>query len=311
MEPNRLVKKGELLFRIDPTQYQNDLNVAKAKLVADEAKFAQAGAGLVDASAGARQLQEQLKSASGQVSGAAAETRACAAAGPAEPGTGGHGRRRPLRAGAGGGQRDRTGGPDRDGKSERSAGRAKTVGTGQRRAGVGRGGPGAARDREGAGRREPRGSSERAVEPRPDGRLCADQRLRDQRAAAAGLVRDRVSGGAGDELRRGGIPGHRALRAERIAAGRAWQPGGIHAQDVSGPRHQGDGGFHRLGAGAGPGGAVGHAAADRRVSAGAGPLPGQVRRRRARPAAVPRRRRGWRTARSTPSMRTRSTSCAW
>jgi len=68
VEPNRLVKKGELLFRIDPTQYQNELNAAKAKLAADEAKFAQAGAGLVDASAGARQLQEQLKSASGQVS---------------------------------------------------------------------------------------------------------------------------------------------------------------------------------------------------------------------------------------------------
>jgi len=68
VEPNRLVKKGELPFRIDPTQYQNDLNVAKAKLAADEAKLAQASAGLVDASAGARQLQEQLKSASGQVS---------------------------------------------------------------------------------------------------------------------------------------------------------------------------------------------------------------------------------------------------
>jgi multidrug resistance efflux pump len=67
VEPNRLVKKGELLFRIDPTQYQNDLNVAKAKLAADEAKLEQAAAGLVDASAGARQLQEQLKSASGQV----------------------------------------------------------------------------------------------------------------------------------------------------------------------------------------------------------------------------------------------------
>ena len=68
VEPNRLVKKGELLFRIDPTPYQNDLNVAKSRLAADEAKLAQAAAGLVDASAGARQLQEQLKSASGQVS---------------------------------------------------------------------------------------------------------------------------------------------------------------------------------------------------------------------------------------------------
>ena len=68
VEPNRLVKKGELLFRIDPTPYQNDANVAKAKLAADEAKLAQAGANLVDASAGARQLQEQLRSATAQVS---------------------------------------------------------------------------------------------------------------------------------------------------------------------------------------------------------------------------------------------------
>lgn len=68
VEPNRLVKKGELLFRIDPAQYQNDLSVAKAKLAADEAKLAQAAANVADASAGARQLQEQLKSASSQVS---------------------------------------------------------------------------------------------------------------------------------------------------------------------------------------------------------------------------------------------------
>lgn len=68
VEPNRLVKKGELLFRIDPTQYQNDLSVAKAKLAADEAKLAQAVANVADAAASARQLQEQLKSASGQVS---------------------------------------------------------------------------------------------------------------------------------------------------------------------------------------------------------------------------------------------------
>jgi multidrug resistance efflux pump len=67
VEPNRLVRKGELLFRIDPTQYQNDLDVAKAKLAADEAKFAQAGANLAEASAGARELQEQLNSASAQV----------------------------------------------------------------------------------------------------------------------------------------------------------------------------------------------------------------------------------------------------
>jgi multidrug resistance efflux pump len=68
VEPNRLVRKGELLFRIDPTPYQNELSIANAKLAVDEAKLAQAGAALVDASAGARELREQLKSASGQVS---------------------------------------------------------------------------------------------------------------------------------------------------------------------------------------------------------------------------------------------------
>ncbi|MCB2021496.1 MAG: biotin/lipoyl-binding protein, partial [Burkholderiaceae bacterium] len=44
VEPNRLVKKGSLLFRIDPTPYQNDLNVARARLAAEEAKLVQAGA---------------------------------------------------------------------------------------------------------------------------------------------------------------------------------------------------------------------------------------------------------------------------
>jgi len=67
VEPNRLVKKGQLLFRIDPTPYQIDLNVAKAKLAANESKLAQTGAGLASASAGDRELQAQLASASGQV----------------------------------------------------------------------------------------------------------------------------------------------------------------------------------------------------------------------------------------------------
>ena len=67
VEPNRLVKKGELLFRLDPTRYQNEVAVAKAKLAADEAKLASAVANLVDASAGARELREQLKAASAQV----------------------------------------------------------------------------------------------------------------------------------------------------------------------------------------------------------------------------------------------------
>ncbi len=67
VEPNRLVKKGQLLFRIDPTPYQNDLNVAKARLGATEAAMSQAAANVVDASASSRQLEEQLRQASAQV----------------------------------------------------------------------------------------------------------------------------------------------------------------------------------------------------------------------------------------------------
>jgi len=39
VEPNRLVKKGDLLFKIDPTPYKITLDAAKAKLAADEAQL--------------------------------------------------------------------------------------------------------------------------------------------------------------------------------------------------------------------------------------------------------------------------------
>ena len=68
VEPNRPVKKGALLFRIDPTPYQIQLDAAKARLAADQARLAQASAGLAGASAGVRELQAQLQAASSQVS---------------------------------------------------------------------------------------------------------------------------------------------------------------------------------------------------------------------------------------------------
>jgi multidrug resistance efflux pump len=67
VERNRLVKKGELLFRIDATPYQIQLDAARAKLAADQSRLAQAVAGLAGASAGSRELQAQLQSASSQV----------------------------------------------------------------------------------------------------------------------------------------------------------------------------------------------------------------------------------------------------
>jgi len=63
-----------VLFRIDPTPYQNEVHSLEARLVSEEAKVAadrarlsEAGARLADAVSGERQLGEQLNQATGQV----------------------------------------------------------------------------------------------------------------------------------------------------------------------------------------------------------------------------------------------------
>ena len=74
VENNRPVKKGDVLFRIDPTPYQNEVNSIEARLAADEAKVGaererlmEAQAKLADAQSTEPQLREQLNQASGQV----------------------------------------------------------------------------------------------------------------------------------------------------------------------------------------------------------------------------------------------------
>jgi len=74
VENNRPVKKGDVLFKIDPTPYQNEVNSLEAQLSSEEAKvnvdrtrLAEAQAKLTDAQASARQLDEQLNEATGQV----------------------------------------------------------------------------------------------------------------------------------------------------------------------------------------------------------------------------------------------------
>jgi multidrug resistance efflux pump len=74
VENNRKVKKGDVLFKIDPTPYQNEVNSLEARLVADEAKvgadrqrLSEMRARLTDAQSGERQLGEQLNEATGQV----------------------------------------------------------------------------------------------------------------------------------------------------------------------------------------------------------------------------------------------------
>ena len=71
---NRPVKKGDVLFRIDPTPYQNEVNSLEARLVSEEAKvnadrarLDETQARLADAHSGERQLNEQLNEATGQV----------------------------------------------------------------------------------------------------------------------------------------------------------------------------------------------------------------------------------------------------
>ena len=74
VENNRPVKKGDVLFRVDPAPYESEVLSLEAKLVSDDAKVVaerarlnEMQARLPDAVAGERQLREQLKQAVGGV----------------------------------------------------------------------------------------------------------------------------------------------------------------------------------------------------------------------------------------------------
>jgi multidrug resistance efflux pump len=74
VENNRPVKKGDVLFRIDPTPYLNEVHALEARLVSDQAKvgadrqrLAEMHARLADAQSTERQLGQQLNEATGQI----------------------------------------------------------------------------------------------------------------------------------------------------------------------------------------------------------------------------------------------------
>jgi multidrug resistance efflux pump len=74
VENNRPVKKNDVLFRIDPTPYQNEVSSLEARLAsedakvgADRSKLNEIRARLADAESTERQLREQLNQATGQV----------------------------------------------------------------------------------------------------------------------------------------------------------------------------------------------------------------------------------------------------
>ena len=73
VQPNRLVRKGEVLFRIDPTPFLNEAAALEAQLVQARSKLNEATAKLSESSAGVRELRENLKAAGGQVNAVAAK----------------------------------------------------------------------------------------------------------------------------------------------------------------------------------------------------------------------------------------------
>lgn len=94
VEPNRPVKKGDVLFKIDPAPFQFDVDNLKAKLVADQAKLAadearvtadiarvtaekakvtSADTGVTTAEAGSRELNESLLQVAGKITATRAQ----------------------------------------------------------------------------------------------------------------------------------------------------------------------------------------------------------------------------------------------
>ena len=74
VENNRPVKKGDVLFKIDPTPYQNEVHAIEARLLADEAKvgvdqtrLAETRAKLPDVQSAEPQLNEQLNEAAARI----------------------------------------------------------------------------------------------------------------------------------------------------------------------------------------------------------------------------------------------------
>jgi len=74
VENNRPVKKGDVLFRIDPTPYTNEVHSLEARLVSDESKvgadrerLAETQAKLTDVQSSEQELREQLNEVVGEI----------------------------------------------------------------------------------------------------------------------------------------------------------------------------------------------------------------------------------------------------
>ena len=191
-EGNRLVKKGEVLFRIDPTPYQLEVNTLEAQLA-----NAQGSQREVEESAkGARAKIDESRGAIVQATSRTREEREArprAHARGAVPRAREDRRRQPLRSRARQGRRAGARRPARRGAQRRSAGaRLRGAGDRERAADPAE----ARRDVEGrvrAGRADPRPAREREVAARPDHDALAVRLLRRQPAAPPRRIRRRPS----------------------------------------------------------------------------------------------------------------------
>ena len=105
-EGNRPVKKGEVLFRIDPTPYQLTVNQLQAQLANAEAQQRQLDESLNVAKAKVVESTKGIEQASAQNPRSAGEDAACHLAGAAKPRAGDDRGGQQVRAG------ERRGGPE-------------------------------------------------------------------------------------------------------------------------------------------------------------------------------------------------------
>ena len=211
-EGNRPMKKGDVLFRIDPTPYELDVKSLEAQLAGAEGS--------------ANDLREQLKVAKGNTAALRSQIELTKLRVKQYEELSNDRRRQPLRPREGAGGPREPAGPGRLGDRQRGAG------------------PGPARR---GRRRRPRLRREHQGQPRqgalgpvPDRDVRARRRHGDQRAAAARVLRQPHAAGAGHELRRGRVPGHRPVRAERAVAREARRRGRDRARHLSRRGHQGE-----------------------------------------------------------------------
>ena len=254
VENNRPVKKGDVLFRIDPTPYESEVRSLEAKLVSDEAKvgadqarLSEMQTRLPDAESGERQLSEQLNQATSQIGAlqASLELAKKRVAQNTELTAAGAGNRFDL-------EQAQTNVSELT--AQIAAARAAEQEVREKLSGringdlVDRGGSqgadlhgaGAGAGRPGAGRHDARPAGERPLESRTDDRGRAGRRHDGERDAPTGLHGDRHRVQRGHDLRGHGVPGLRAVQPERTAPGRAGERSGDrarHATRAASSRH--------------------------------------------------------------------------